>query len=117
MRHQLVAAIAAASVCLLVVGVALQERAGRSPAAMLASGLYYTPYPAPGPYQYGCALRVGCGPRASTPRAMRPPLSLGLGTCLRALLRLTDAFSRCVMCQICCWLRWQLPIRWRLRRL
>ena len=58
------AAIAAASVCLLVVGVALQERAGRSPAAMLASGLYYTPYPAPGPYQYGCALRVGCGPRA-----------------------------------------------------
>lgn len=112
MRQQ-VTALAATSVCLLVVGVALQERAGRSPAAMLASGLYYTPYPAPGPYQYqyGCARRVGCGPRASTPRAMRPPPLSGIWTLLARAAAPYQCVSRCVM------LRWQLPIQWRLRRL
>ena len=54
-RKQLLAAVAAAGVCVLLAGVALQERAGRSPAALLALGgkqaLYgYYPYPAAYPY-------------------------------------------------------------------
>ncbi len=58
------AALAAAGVCALLAGVALQERAGRSPAALLAVGghqmLYgYYPYPAAYPYG-GVKLQLNC---------------------------------------------------------
>ena len=60
------AAVAAACLCVLLAGVALQERASRSPAALLAKGgkqgLYgYYPYPY-GSYGYGYGGRLHADP-------------------------------------------------------
>jgi hypothetical protein len=56
MRRELLAALAAAGVCALIAAVAIQERAGRSPAALLAVGgkqALYGYYPYPSAYPYG----------------------------------------------------------------
>lgn len=53
------AVLAAAGVCALLAAVALQERAGRSPAALLAAGgkqALYGYYPYPSSYPYGGLL-------------------------------------------------------------
>ena len=51
MQKKLLTALAAAGVCALLAGVALQERGGRSPAALLATQKLYGYYP----YPYGSA--------------------------------------------------------------
>jgi hypothetical protein len=59
MRRELLAALAAAGVCALIAAVAIQERAGRSPAALLAVGgkqALYGYYPYPSAYPYGGLL-------------------------------------------------------------
>ena len=63
MSRFLLATLGVAGVCALLAGVALQERAGRSPAALLATGgrqMLYGYYPYPAAYPYGGAEPLRC---------------------------------------------------------